>query len=194
MSLLNTKRTFGWVARALHWIVAVATIGLFLLAIWYRSLDYGHPWYTAAPELHISIGFALILVILFRLIWLLFNVKPEHLGHNAVINRMAGLMHWALHLLLIALVITGYLYATADGRSASVFGVIEIPALPGAKSLKGTIGWLHEYLSYGIIIFASVHGFAALKHHFVDRDDTLRRMVSGGRTPLTEHDQQETTQ
>lgn len=181
MRTRNSKETYGWITRALHWLVALATVGLFFLALWYRSLDYGHAWYTAAPALHISIGFLLIAVIVLRLIWSFSNPKPDHVGSNAIENRMAVLMHGALHLALIGLVVTGYLYATADGRPADVFGIIEIPALPNAKSFKGTIGWVHEYLSYGIIALASLHALAALKHHFIDRDDTLRRIVSGRR-------------
>ena len=192
MSAFNTPRTFGWVARLLHWVVALATVGLFLLAIWYRGLDYGHAWYVRAPALHVSLGFVLIAVVVLRLGWKLVNPSPDHAGGNPVENRLATLMHWALHVTLIGLVVTGYLFATADGRPASIFGIVEVPALPFAKSLKGTVGWVHEYLSYAIIALASLHALAALKHHFIDRDDTLRRMVSGRRT--TPDQPRETTQ
>ena len=182
MGAFNTARTFGWVSRLLHWLISVATIGLFVLALWYRTLDYGHPWYVSAPALHVSIGFVLVGFLVFRIAWSLTGPFPEHVGNSALENRLATLMHWALRLSLAALVVTGYLYATADGRPASIFGVVEVPALPMAKSLKGTVGWVHEYLSWTVIALASLHGLAALKHHFVDRDDTLRRMVSGRRT------------
>jgi len=145
-----------------------------------RSLDYYHPWYQTAPALHISIGLTLAGVMVFRVVWRALNPLPCHIGNSKIGHRLAGIAHLALYVLLIVLMTTGYLYATADGRATDMFGLLKIPAIPGVKSLKGTIGWVHKYFAYSLIGLVSIHALAALKHHFFDRDDTLRRMIVGG--------------
>ncbi len=179
MGARNTFNSYGWVARAFHWLVALGVIGMFALGLWMRGLDYYDPWYQPAPDLHISIGFVLLGFMVCRLLWKSINPKPVHIGTNAIENTLASMAHFGLYALLLALMISGYLYATAEGRPTDIFGVVQIPALPGVKSLKGTIGWVHEYLAYAVIGLASLHALAALKHHFVDKDETLSRMVRG---------------
>jgi cytochrome b561 len=77
-----------------------------------------------------------------------------------------------------SVMISGYLISTADGRAISVFGWFEVPALitsiPDQEDIAGLI---HEYLAWGLVIFSGLHALAALKHHFIDRDPTLKRML-----------------
>jgi len=86
--------------------------------------------------------------------------------------------HLALYAGLFALMISGYLISTADGRGIEVFGLFEVPAtlttIPDQEDVAGVV---HEYLAWGLVIFAGLHALAALKHHFIDRDATLVRML-----------------
>ena len=83
-----------------------------------------------------------------------------------------------LYLLLFCTAISGYLISTADGRPVEVFGHFEVPAsltdLPGQADWAGAI---HLTLAITVIVLTAVHALAALKHHFVDRDRTLLRML-----------------
>jgi len=73
--------------------------------------------------------------------------------------------------------LSGYLISTADGRPISVFGWFEVPALlTSIPNQEDVAGLVHEYLAWGLVILAGLHGLAALKHHFIDRDPTLLRM------------------
>jgi cytochrome b561 len=95
-----------------------------------------------------------------------------------VVRRAAALGHGLLFFGLFALMLAGYLISTADGRGISLFGWFEVPALFSAFSDQEDIaGAVHKYLAWGLVIFAGLHGLAALKHHFIDRDSTLKRML-----------------
>ena len=79
--------------------------------------------------------------------------------------------------------ITGYLISTADGRGVSVFDWFEVPALFSALDQQETImGDLHRILSWVLIGIVAVHAAGALKHHFIDRDTTLTRMLGLSKT------------
>ena len=179
MKLLNTKKTFGLVARFLHWSIALLVIGLFVLGLWMRSLDYYHPWYQAAPDLHTSFGLVFMALVLFRVFWSGVNVKPTPLGSARLEHAMAAVVHAFLYALMIALAITGYLYATADGKAPGFFGLYHFPVIVRSKAVADLSGDLHEWFAYVIIGVVVLHLVGAMKHHIIDRDDTLRRMVSG---------------
>ena len=79
---------------------------------------------------------------------------------------------------MLLLMLSGYLISTADGRGISVFGLFEVPAsLTGIPDQEDVAGLIHEWLAWALVIFAGLHGLAALKHHFIDHDATLRRML-----------------
>jgi cytochrome b561 len=78
---------------------------------------------------------------------------------------------------LFAVMIAGYLISTADGVGIPVFGLFEVPALvSGLPDQADTAGVIHLYLAWALVIFAGLHALAALKHHFIDRDATLRML------------------
>ena len=80
--------------------------------------------------------------------------------------------------LLLAVIVAGYLISTADGEPISVFGWFSVPAtLSGLPDQADVAGEIHLYLAWALVVFAVLHALAALKHHFVDRDPTLKRML-----------------
>ena len=179
MKLLNTKKTYGLVARFLHWTIALLVIGLFVSGLWMRSLDYTHPWYRAAPDLHTSFGLVFIAFLVFRISWRSVNMKPTPLGRARVEHALSAVVHAFLYAMMIAMAITGYLYASADGKAPGFFGLVHFPVILYSKTVADRSGDLHEWFAYVIIGFVVLHLVGALKHHIIDRDDTLRRMVSG---------------
>ncbi|TGN40080.1 cytochrome b [Marinobacter confluentis] len=177
--LRNTVREYGLVAIVLHWLVAVVIFGLFALGFWMVDLDYYHEWYKQAPDIHRSVGILLLGAMLFRLLWRLTNLRPGPLpGHSRLEALAAHGAHLLLYLLIFTAMISGYLISTADGSSISVFGWFDVPSLTGRiKGMEDIAGVVHYWVTWVIVGLASLHGVAALKHHFVDRDDTLRRML-----------------
>lgn len=178
MQWRNTSARYGLVSVLLHWLVALAVFGLFGLGFWMVGLSYYDPWRQSAPDLHKSIGIVLFAVMLLRVLWRVLNPTPAALSSHGPLTRLASkLGHGALYLGLFGVMISGYLISTADGRGIDVFGLFSVPAaLTGIPQQEDIAGAIHEYLAWSLVIFAVLHGLAALKHHFIDRDSTLLRM------------------
>jgi cytochrome b561 len=177
MPCKDTVSRFGWVTLLLHWGVAVAVIGLFALGVYMTRLDYYHPWYHAAPDLHRSLGVLTGMLILARLSWRLAGTRPPRLG--ARWERVLGAgVQGLFHVLLIVIVISGYLITTAEGQAVAVFQWFEIPArLSDMPQQADRAGAIHKYLAYLTILLVGVHVSASLKHHYIDKDATLTRML-----------------
>ena len=178
MQWRNTDSSYGIASIGLHWLIAAAAISLFALGVWMVELTYYDPWYQRAPQLHKSIGVLLFGVALARLAWRHANPRPRPLG-AALQSRIAVAVHRLLDGLLFALAASGYLISTADGRPIEVFELFSVPAtLSGLEHQADIAGWAHQLLGYALLGLAALHAGAALKHHFVDRDNTLKRMLS----------------
>ncbi len=176
----NTQQQYGGISIGLHWLVTITVVGLFALGLWMTELDYYDAWYKRGPDLHKSIGILLFGIMILRLGWRMANPRPEpEPGLAGWERRAAGWVHALLYLLLYALMISGYLISTADGRAIEVFGLFSVPAtLSGIEHQEDIAGEVHEILAFTLIGLATLHGLAALKHHFIDHDRTLKRMLS----------------
>ena len=180
----NTDEAYGIVAIALHWLVAAVVVGLFALGLWMVGLDYYDPWYRQGPFIHKSIGVLLFGVVLLRLVWRLTNARPRlEPGTSLPEARLAGATHFLLYLLLFAVMLAGYLISTADGRPVEVFGLFSVPAvISGLDQQEDIAGEVHLALAITLVSLAGIHALAALKHHFLDRDRTLMRMLGRRRS------------
>ena len=177
MGVRNTTTSYGWVAITIHWVMAAVIFAMFGLGLWMRTLGYYDSWYHDAPELHKSIGILLLLLLVFRFIWRIINTRPELMGEawEKVISLMVHRMHY---LLLFAVMLTGYLIPTAEGVGIDVFGWFTVPALFSfSKDTADFIGLAHRYLAWAVMALAGAHAAAALKHHVIDKDITLLRML-----------------
>ncbi|MGM0570211.1 cytochrome b [Marinobacter sp.] len=179
MQLLNSSRRFGAVHATLHWLVALAVFGLFGLGYYMVDLTYYDEFYRLGPHIHRSIGILLFVVVILRLIWRLLDTTPAALGsHSPAEVLSARLAHGVLYLLLFTAMVSGYLISTADGSSIRVFSWFEVPSVTGRiRGMEDIAGDIHYWVTWGLVVLASLHGLAAIKHHIVDRDDTLRRML-----------------
>ncbi|WP_372609332.1 cytochrome b [Halomonas sp.] len=173
----NTRSGWGVISIAFHWLSALAIIGLFILGWWMTGLGYYDNWYNLGPWWHRSVGMLLLFATLLRLSWSLSQSTPVAPGHR--LERLAAhLGHIALYAMMLLVMTSGYLISTAKGDGISVFGWFEVPAmlsgLPNQASIAGDIHW---YASLTLMILAAGHTLAALKHHVIDRNDTLVRML-----------------
>ncbi|HBM48709.1 cytochrome b [Marinobacter sp. UBA3607] len=178
MSLKNSEHHYGWLAVVLHWLVAAVVVGLFALGFWMVDLSYYDEWYRKGPDLHRSIGLILFAVVVFRLLWRLINTSPRPLAsHKRWEVVSAHVAHSLLYVLMFVAMVSGYLITTADGSSISVFGLFDVPSLTGrVKGMEDTAGAVHYWSTWALVGLAGLHALGALKHHFIDRDETLRRM------------------
>lgn len=184
MNLKNDSERFGLVSVIIHWLSALAIIGLFCLGLWMTSLTYYDPWYRLGPALHKSIGVILLLVTVFRLAWNWYSPAPPALKtHKAWEQFLARKVQGLLYILLFAVFFSGYLISTADGRPVEVFGLVSIPALiTSLPNQEDVAGKLHLILAISLMGLAGLHVLGALKHRFIDKDATVRRILGASRT------------
>ena len=176
--LKNNKTGFGLISIILHWTSVIVVLGLFAAGWWMVDLSYYSEWYRTAPYWHKSVGILFAFAVIFRLGWNRFQPHPEPLGSKTE-NVLAKVAHTLLYLLLFTLFISGYLISTADSRDIEVFGWFSVPGMGSLFDNQEDIaGLIHEWLAYSLIGLAVLHGAAAIKHHFIDKDDTLKRMLS----------------
>ncbi|HEX5393423.1 MAG TPA: cytochrome b [Rhodocyclaceae bacterium] len=165
-------------AIALHWLVAIGIAGTFALGLYMHDL----PLSPAKLELysyHKWAGVTLFLLVLIRLLWRMGHPAP------ALPNTMSPLMqkaatagHLALYALMFAIPLSGWIMSSAKGFQTVWFGVIPLPDLVGKdKALGHQLSELHEFLSYTLLVLVIGHVAAALKHHWIDKDDVLTRML-----------------
>lgn len=176
--LKNTTQRYGWISISLHWTMAIAFIAMYFLGDWMVELDYYDEWYHKAPDIHKSAGVLLVLLMVARFAWNHLHTRPAELGQQALMNRVARLGHLAFYLIVVLLFISGYLISTAKGKPIDVFGWFEVPALLPAHSGRGDLaGEIHEWIALGFMLLAIGHAAAALYHHFLLKDATLKRML-----------------
>jgi cytochrome b561 len=179
MKLTNSFSGYGWISIALHWVIAVCIIGLFALGLWMVDLSFYSPWYHDAPAIHKSLGVLLIGLMALRLVWRWGNPTPKPpANHSRFVTFAAHSAHALLYLLVFALGVSGYFISTAEGHGIDVFNWFTVPAYPlGIENQADIAGEFHYWIAVTLIVLAGVHMLAALKHHFIDKDVTLKRML-----------------
>jgi len=174
----NTSSNFGLISILLHWSMAVLIIGLFFLGQFMVDLDYYDPWYHSATNWHKSIGLCLFSLLVFRIIWKVTQITPTPFANYKLWElKIAKFVHWSFYVLLLFCCISGYFIATAKGVAIDLFGFMNIPAVTSLTGAQAEIAeQIHETSTWLLVVFFVLHIGAALKHHFVDKDNTLIRM------------------
>jgi len=177
MQLRNTPDKYGWISIGVHWLMALVVFGMFGLGLYMSDLTYVDAWYKAAPKLHMGIGILLFSALLLRLFWRFINPRPQIYGQDFE-KKMGLLVQRTHYVLLFVLMVAGYLTATADGRGIEVFSWFEVPAVLAAeKGREDIAGTVHMLLAWAVMVLVALHAGAALKHHFIEKDATLLRML-----------------
>lgn len=169
--------------RALHWLVVLAVLVVYgvtyLEAVFPRgSVGRSYIWWT-----HISVGLLLVALMALRIPNRLVARQP---APSAALSRPVRIAseaaHGLLYLLLIATPLVGIWLAFLRGDAVTFFSLFTIPApIPVDRTFAREIKEVHEWLANALVLIALVHAAAALVHHFVLKDDVLRRMLPGPR-------------
>lgn len=180
MTLRNSQAAWGAIAKTMHWLIAA--LAIFLIGYgWWMAHFAPRPDRLIHYSFHSSLGYDLLLVLLFRLCWRAIDPAPLMPPGLARWECMAALgSHALLYLLLIAVSATGWLLAGTFRRplDASLLGFIPIPVLANAadRAFHNLMEDAHRILSYSLLALVTVHVAAALRHHYVKKNDILRRM------------------
>ncbi|MEE8573830.1 MAG: cytochrome b [Thermodesulfobacteriota bacterium] len=178
MRLTDTSESYGAVTIIIHWAAAALLYALFLSGLYMTGLEYSDPWYHRAPDLHKSFGLCFFLLFVIRLLWRAVSRKPEMVPMPKWEKTVATLVHRSFYPLLFLIPVCGYLISTADGRGVEFFGLFTVPPiLSGVEGQEDMAGAAHLYIALFTVLLSGLHSLAALKHHFIEKDATLRRML-----------------
>lgn len=177
MLIKNTSEHFGIITITLHWIMAILLIGLLVLGIYMVDLPISlqklkyYGW-------HKEYGLLALALVFLRFIWRMINIHPT-LDLPLFERFAARSVHWAFYFFMFAMPITGWIITSAAGLPASFFGLVVLPSLvPANKETLQLFQEVHKWVGYGLIATIIMHASAALKHHFINKDNILKRMLS----------------
>ena len=167
-------------AIALHWLMAVAIISLFAFGYYMHGLPFS-PWKLRAIAWHKWAGVTIFMLAVIRLGWRVMHRPPQlpqHMGRAEQLIAHGG--HTMLYMLMFAIPLSGWLMSSARGFQTVLFGILPIPDLISKnKELGDVLQTVHWGLNLLLAAIVIGHVAAALKHHFVARDDVLTRMLPG---------------
>ena len=178
MALRSDDARWGSAARTFHWLMAILIITLGCVGLYMADLPRS-PQKIQIYALHKSIGLTVLALALLRLSWRLFDARPRDVPMPRWQAAAAHGAHAALYVLMLVLPLSGWLYNSASGYPLQWFGLFNLPSLTGGsdEAIKAMAHALHEYGWWLLVAVITVHAAGALKHHFVDRDGTLARML-----------------
>jgi len=167
--------------KAIHWVVFVLVIGLYVLTYLADIFPRASPGRAFVWWFHISFGLLLFALVVMRVGLRLTLGTPGLPQEMSELERwVAKIAHLMLYALLVAIPVLGILLTWYRGDALSFFGLFTIPAPVSADSATArTIRELHSLCANLILILAGLHAAAALWHHYVRRDDVLKRMLPG---------------
>ena len=170
---------YSLVAIVLHWLMAVALVGSFIGGNYMADLDFS-PAKLKLMNWHKWAGVTILLFAIIRLLWRLTHRPPEELPMPAWQLWASRVSHWGMYALFLLVPLAGWAYSSAAGYPVKWFGVIPLPDfVPANKALAEILHETHEILAWSLAALVGVHFAAALKHHFIDRDGLLHRMLPG---------------
>lgn len=177
MQLKNTEDQYGLIAKFFHWSVAVMIIALLPVGLFMAGME-NSPLKFQVYALHKSVGLLVFFLGLGRIAWRLISPAPDHFENHAHWERvLAGASHFWLYVCVIGMPLSGWLMSSAGEFPVPFFG-IQMPHLIGKdEQLAGTLNNVHEILGYTLMLVLGLHIAGALKHHVIDKDETLMRMA-----------------
>ena len=166
-------------AIALHWLIAVLIVGAFMLGLVMTDIPGFSPTKLRYYAWHKWAGVTVLLLAAVRLLWRLTHRPPALPAAMPAWQRSAAHgLHHLLYVLIFAVPLSGYFYTLASGFPVVYFGLVKLPVLIAKDPvLAETLKAVHYWLVMSLAALVGLHLLAALKHTFIDRDGTLRRML-----------------
>jgi cytochrome b561 len=177
---VSPRSAYSRVAIALHWTIGVLMILNLLGGFFHES--FGKSAVPVIMSLHKATGILILVLTVVRLGWrLTHRLPPLAATVRGWEKGLAQATHWSFYFLMFALPMTGWLMSSAGGRkySISFYGLFDVPFLPVVqdKAAANLFAERHEVLGFVTVGLIILHVGAALKHHLIDRDNTVIRML-----------------
>jgi cytochrome b561 len=179
--MLGNRHSYGTTAKFLHWLVAVLIIALCVVGHAMGGLSAG-PLRGSVYDVHKQLGVAVLLIATVRIVWRVVHGTPSLPVTMPLVERIVAKgAHLCLYALTLAMPLAGILMSQSSGRPVQLLG-LPLPVLVDKDPvLKGLFETGHAALGWLIVIIVAGHVAAALRHHFILRDELLLRMLPGGR-------------
>jgi cytochrome b561 len=177
MNIKNTTTHYSLISKLFHWIMSLLIIGLLCVGLYMTDLPnsleklqlYGY---------HKATGIFVLFLVTLRVLWRFFNISPTLAPMPNWQRISVHSLHAALYVFMFAMPLTGWMMSSASGIPVSFFGLFVLPDLISPnKQLMEILAETHEILAFILIGMISLHLLAALKHHFINKDNTLRKMI-----------------
>jgi cytochrome b561 len=180
----SAEARYSTVAIVLHWLLGISIFAMFAIGIYMSDLPFS-PLRLKLYNYHKWAGITFLILSVLRLVWRLLN-KPPALP-KAIVQAMPTWQtkvyhgtHYALYALFFAVPLIGWAYSSAAGFPIVLFGVLPLPDFVAVdKEFAKQIKELHEISAFALMGLAVLHIGAALKHHFIDKDGLVSRMLPG---------------
>jgi cytochrome b561 len=169
---------YGAVSRFNHWIAAVIIVGMLTVGLYFNDMPRGDEksyWLS----LHIGAGGLFFIYLLFRVFWRVFSKSPRPVEQKQVLQIATKVIHWLLLISILIMALTGPMLIWTRAVDINVFGWFSIPG-PFVDKMPELHEWceeIHEIVAKVLLFSILIHVFAALKHQFLDKDNTLARMI-----------------
>lgn len=180
---MDTKETLSPLTLRLHWIVALFMIGLTALGLYMEEFEAEYLF-----DIHISLGVLILVFVIPRVVWRLKNGWPAAAGNYTKIEHLSGkIVHWVLIVFTVLMPVSGIVMAIAGGHGLHFFGLTLVPESIDPNNAEEVIMLspllqsvgeeIHNLGADVLPIAIGLHIVGALKHHWIDKDETLRRML-----------------
>ncbi|WP_372424587.1 cytochrome b/b6 domain-containing protein [Salinarimonas chemoclinalis] len=186
MQARNTTTGYGAVSKALHWAVAALILGMIPLGLVAVEWPYDTSDALATKALlfsiHKTLGVAVFFLALVRIGWMLTQPRPAPLHpERRLETALAEGVHWLLYVSLVAVPLSGWVQHAAAAGFAPIWWPLgqTLPLVPQTPDVAAAAGAVHATFTKLLMAALALHVAGALKHHLVDRDGTLARMLPG---------------
>ncbi|MCH9664279.1 MAG: cytochrome b [Gammaproteobacteria bacterium] len=182
MQLYNSFLRYGFVAKTFHWVMFVVIVFLLLVDPLTDSFPRGSDQRFFIVWLHQSLGLTVFMLVIMRLLWKWINPKPTYPESMPIWQqRLSSVVHGILYTLILLQPIAGVLTVISRGRDAHFFGIFSIPGFEQSNDSLREVAWFlhHDIFGKALMGFILFHLLASLYHHFIVKDNILKKMTWG---------------
>ena len=187
MSARNSKTHYGSLAKLFHWLTVLLVLTAIGLGVYGNyginpETEVGITQLAVVFSLHKTVGITTFIVAVLRILWALNNVKPGLLNADHKMQAMtAEVVHWLLYISLVFVPLSGWIHHAAASGFAPILWPLgqSLPLVPKSEAVSEFFASWHFIFTKVLLISILLHFLGALKHHIIDKDSTLRRMLPG---------------